>query len=179
MTKTAKFSHEVEIFNHIGEKICCLSYKSTEDDKPVIRKLEYENKKLSDLIINNLVIEFGEFDYTEFIDINITSTDLVGIIATDATLIDCEVLDSIVYACTLYGSIFKKCIFKNVLFRGVNLAASVFNNCTFDNCKFTSDHINHFTDLTETRFINCSIKRTIFDDIDIDENTILPQIGKQ
>lgn len=174
MTKTANSSHEVELFNLAGEKKCSLLYRSIEDNKPVIKKLAYERQELSDFVINTLMIEFGEFDYAKFNKMHLKDTDLFGVIATDATFTDCEILESIVYACTLYGSTFKSCIFKNVLFRGVNLAASIFDNCSFDNCKFTSDHINHFTDLSGAIFLDCTLKKTIFDDIDLNKETKLP-----
>lgn len=174
MTKTANFSHEVEIFNSTGESKCSLSYKSIEDNKPIIKNLEYEKKKISDLVIINLVLEFGVFDYTELDRIHIKNTDIFGGIATDTMFIDCMISDSIFYACTFYGSAFNNFTFYNVLFRRTNLAEIIFNKYTFNNCKFTSDGINHFTDLSGTVFLDCTVNKTIFNDIDINKDTKLP-----
>ncbi|WP_435949339.1 pentapeptide repeat-containing protein [Psychrobacter sp. DM8] len=174
MTKTANFSHKVEIYNIAGEEKCSLISNTIKENKPVLRSLVYENQFLNDLVIDNLMFEFGEFDYTKFNNIRMTSTDLVGVWVTDAIFSECEISDVLVYDCTMYGDIFKNCTFNNVIFKGVSLGGSVFNNCTFDDCKFTSDHINHFTDLSGAIFSNCTLKKTIFDDIDIDKDTKLP-----
>ncbi|WP_435949335.1 hypothetical protein [Psychrobacter sp. DM8] len=74
----------------------------------------------------------------------------------------------------MYGDVFENCTFNSVVFKGVSLGGSVFNNCTFDNFKFTSDHINHFTDLSGAIFSESTLKKTIFDNIDIDKDTRLP-----
>lgn len=179
MIGTVNFSHKVKIYNLDGEVKFSLPFKRIEDDKPVVEKLSYEKNNLSDLLITNLMIEFGEFDYSVFNKIHIKNSDLFGIMASDTEFLSCEVQDSIIYACTLYGAKFRECIFKNVLFRGVNLATTVFDNCIFNNCKFTSDHINHFTDLTDSYFIDCNVENTIFNNIDVNENTLLPLIGKK
>lgn len=179
MTSNAKEFFELELLNKVGEKKCALKYKNIQLNKPVVRSLEYEELLIDGLVVADVTLEMSFFDYAKLFDVHLINIDLFAIIASDIEAQNCVIKDSLIYGCTLYGSIYKQCSFENVAFRGANLAESLFDNCTFQNCKFTSDNINHFTDLTDAKFINCSVVGTIFDDIDINENTVLPIIGKQ